>query len=205
MTRPYITLPTTHINKNTPFEQPNRLPEILHLHDPALSAMIDLKYRKQVIISQDKTMPEARERMQYKSNLHICLVVNNQEQLVGLLSLEKILTAKPIKHIESQRVTRKDVLIKQVMQPIEQVLVILFDDLDIAKVGDVIKTLNANDRHDYTPKYALVLQQNNTDNNASIRGIFLASLINTKLIDKDKEVVSHQPRPANSVLDLLHV
>lgn len=195
MTKKFMPLPTIRVSSDVKFIHPKVSHSVTKLEDPAIRAMIDLKRVKPLLISPNKRMYDARIEMQTEDHLHIVLVVDDNDKLVGFLSLQKILCEIPVKLTENERVRRKEILVQDVMRPIEDIIVFEYDQLKSAKVGDVIETLSKAEQH-----YALVLKHDDVIGGPVVRGVFLASLIGKQL---GIDVTSEKPDQAKSLADLM--
>ncbi len=189
----YVTLPAVTMTKNKSITRVQEPPQVVHLNDAAVNLMIDFKIITPLCITDDHTMFQARMKMQ-QSNLHIILVFNDQDELVGLLSQEQILSEDPIKMIHDTRITsRKEVPITQVMTPIESIQAINLYNLEHASVGSAIKTLN-----EWQQDYALVVEIDQTNLNRNVRGVLLASHIRSQLGEPFRNKLTE----ANTVVEL---
>ena len=185
MSKEYTSLSVTCLKPDNCIAEYVYLPKVVHLDDNAIDALIDFQNMKPLIIDATKPM-EA-------SDLHVVLATNQKEQLLGLLSLEQILSEKPVKMMESRRVERKDMIIRSVMTPLEEVAAINIDKLTHAKVGHIVSTLQKFQRY-----YLLVFEDDEISGKKVIRGVFLASAM-SKLLGKR---INIDPARAKSIAEL---
>lgn len=164
--------------KTTPL-QPNAtlfsraLPELVHLDDPALLVMTDFSHTDPVTVDANSPMDDALNEMKLKG-VHLLIVVDAAKQLVGIISSEDLIGEKPITLV--QRVGRRDqVLVKMLMTPLNEIPAFALDDLERARVGNVVNTLKSCHQH-----YALAVKQQD-DGSQIIRGIFTTSQISRQL------------------------
>lgn len=169
------------------------LPKVAHLDDSAIEAMIDFRLVKPLIFNKTELMVAARRAMEL-SDLHVALVLDSHKQLVGLISLEQILSEKSVKMVESRRVERKDVQLSSMMTPLKNVAVVDFAKLKYAKVGHVVSTLKTIQRY-----YILVIEHDVNNEKSIVRGIFLASHL-SRLLD---EHITIDPLQAKPLLELI--
>lgn len=169
----FETLPTIAF-KHAPCAKPTELPLVVHLDDPALNVMIDFNHTKPLTISPNKPIDEALEEMKI-SGVHMLLVLDQDANVMGLISTEDILGEKPINIIQEGRVTRGEILVKQVMIPESEIMAFDIDTLLLAKVGNVINTLKKLKEH-----YALVLKFSK-DKSRLVCGLFSSSQISKQL------------------------
>lgn len=164
----------THPYHPSPCAHPIELPEVVHIDDPALMVMIDFKQSKPPLISPDAAIDHALNEMKI-SGVHLMLVINKQEQIIGLISSEDILGEKPITLIQERRISRPEILVKMVMIPANQIIAFDMDDLRHARVGNVVNTLQQMRHHN-----ALVLKTNEKGQTL-VRGLFSTSQISKQL------------------------
>lgn len=146
----------THItlDTNTSFIHPGTLPELVHADDDASSVMVDFNKRPLFMIYPDQSIDIALQELKHHG-IHMLLVVDKERRVHGLIATEDLLGEKPIKHMQERRLKHDEVLVKMVMQPIDQLLAIDKHELRNAKVGHVIMTLKEARQH-----YALVVDTN---------------------------------------------
>jgi len=175
MENKYCALKTTFLTKSVNFIQPRQMPSVVHLNNPAYDILLDFHQTTPLSIAQNECMFHARQMME-ASDLHIILVTDDENNLMGLLSLEDVLSKKTVKMIEKARVKRKSVLVKTVMTPLNKVPAISYQLLQYAKVGNIIKTLQV-----YKSNYAIVVASDSESAKEVVCGLFLASKISKQL------------------------
>lgn len=169
----YELLPTTAFSP-CPYTHPVQLPEVVHLEDPALAVMIDFKQSKPSTIRPTTPIDYAMHEMKI-SGVHLMLVVDDTERVIGLISSEDVIGEKPIKLIQEGRLTRAEILVRMVMTPAEDIIAFDIEALRLARVGNVINTLREHHQH-----YALVLQKLPAQP-LFIRGLLWSSQISKQL------------------------
>ena len=163
----YATLPTSHLSMGISFLQPENMPKVVHIDDPARYVMVDFTLLDPVVVDQYDRMYDARKKME-SADMHVSLVTDEVKNLVGFLSLDEILSDKPVKLINKHRIDRKAVLVKTVMTDVEHVVAVDYEHLRYAKVGNVISTINKAQTH-----YAVVFETFPPDTDTpKIRGFF---------------------------------
>ena len=151
------------------------LPKVVHLDDPATTAMIDFANNPPLTFDKTAPMMMARRAMEAR-NIPFVFVLDAEQQVAGFLSLKHILSEEPIKMIEENRVMRSEVLIRNVMTPLAVIPVIDLLKLELAKVGHILKTL------EYAhSECVLVVDHTGSHDKKSLRGIFLLSDLNKLL------------------------
>ena len=190
----YRPLPVVAITE-CDYYSPDDLPELVHEDDPAIDSMIDFMRVKPLTINENKRMYDARMEMQ-ANDLHFIFVLDDRDRLRGFLSLEQILSEQPIKMIQENQIhERKTILVKQVMVPINQALLIEMESLYYAKVGNIIKTLN-----EHKKNYLLTVERNEKTFSLCIRGLFLA----TKMSEQIGKNILKTVNKADTLAQLQH-
>lgn len=141
------------------------LPELVHLDDPALNAMINLKQVRAITVHANDSIQYAKLEMQ-ACNVHIVLVINDQNQAVGVITSEDILGAKPIKISQEENINGHQVKVKMIMQPCRQILAFSYRHTCQAKIGQIVQTMMNHRQH-----YALVIEEE-TSQTPAICGLF---------------------------------
>lgn len=170
----FETLPTISFKKSH-VAHPVTPPEVVHLEDPALSVMIDFRQTKPPISTPDTRIDDTLNEMKV-SGVHLMLVIDETENVIGLISSEDILGEKPIKLIQERRVGRDQITVKMVMTPADSMVAFDIETLKIARVGSVINTLK-----ELRLQHALVMRCENSDHKSLVRGLISMSQISKQL------------------------
>jgi CBS domain containing-hemolysin-like protein len=192
MSKEYTVLTVTNLSPEQAVAEYVYLPSIVHMDDPAIEAMIDFHSSQPLMFNTSMAMPDARHILE-NSDYHIGLVFDDKHQLVGLLSLEQILSQHTVSLLEEARVARKDLQVKHVMSPLEKVAAVDFNKLQHAKVGHVVATLQK-----LQAFYLVVYTNEANEEKSMVRGVFLASNM-SKMLGKH---LSINPAEAKSVAEL---
>lgn len=151
-----------------------KLPEIVHLDDPASSVMHDFTIIPPQTIITTKNIDDALNDMKTKG-IHTLLVTNeHSSQLKGIIASEDILGEKPIKIMQNNRIDRNKIKVDMVMASIKNIIAFDLQSVEEARVGNIVTTLKAHSQH-----YALVIE--NENNQHIIRGLFNTSQISRQL------------------------
>ncbi len=150
-------------------------PEVVHLEDPALSVMTDFRQTKPPVTTPDTPIDDALNEMKI-SGVHLMLVIDDTENVIGLISSEDILGEKPIKLIQERRISRDNILVKMVMIPAEALVAFDIETLKIARVGSIINTLKES-----RLQHALVVRCESSDHKSLVRGLISMSQISKQL------------------------
>jgi len=187
-------LPTITLQAEVGYSQPIMLPAITHMHDAALNVMIDFKLIKPELIGPDESVDQALYMAQHFI-YHVLLVVDKEQQLLGVINSEDLLGEKPLKAIQERGVARDDISVRMVMTPREDIVAFNIENLRHAKVGHIITTLHARKQH-----YALVVKMDHVHQRQIVRGVFSLALLSKQL---GIDVTSDIPE-ALSIAELHH-
>lgn len=171
MTRTYTSLPVSPLQKGASFLKPRQdLPEKVGLDDPASSVMTDFSIVTAYTIFALETIEDARAKMIHRG-VRLLLVVDEQNHILGLITATDLSSEKPMQIIQTQGIRHKDVMVKDIMTPRERLEVLCMDDVQKARVGDVVQTLQSQGR-----QHALVVDRL-PYRAQTLRGMFSASMI----------------------------
>jgi signal-transduction protein with cAMP-binding, CBS, and nucleotidyltransferase domain len=144
------------------------------LDDPALAVMTDLKQVTAVTIDPEASIDHAM-RVMVRRNVRLLLVVNIDNEILGLITATDLLGEKPVQHTHEHGGTRADIQVRDLMTPHERLEAIDFEAVRTAKVGHVLATLQHSRR-----QHALVIDAEVGDH-ARVRGIFSTSQLSRQL------------------------
>lgn len=182
MAKTYAAISSQKLNNEVEYHHTGQLPELVHLDDSALDAMVDFTKVRAMTIHRDSPLKHARLEMQACS-VHMLLVTNDAKQIIGIISSEDILGEKPIKVTQESSITRDEIKVHMIMLPLSQVLALPYHEASKEKIGNVIQSMKDHRQH-----YALVVE-NGGDKPQFVRGIFSLSNIgrqlHVNLIDAD--------------------
>src|SRR4051794_23397323 len=146
MLRDYAPLQSTLLRPGSGYAQPSQVvPERVTLDDPALQVMTDLKSLGAVIILSGDTADEAHRRM-IQRGVRLLLVVDQNREVVGVITATDILGEKPMQVITQRGIRREDLLVRDIMTRQENLEVLRTEDVRFAKVGHVVATLKQSGR-----------------------------------------------------------
>ena len=179
---------TVALSSNLHLEHPDELPELVHLNDPAMLVLTDFNRVRPVTISADRSIEYALCKMR-SLNVRLLIVVDQKNNMVGLISAYQILGSDPIRLERMNKLYHGQVTVKMLMQPANRIRALEIHHLRDARVGHIVATL-----HDLEQIYLLVVD------NGVISGLFSASQI-SKQLGKD---IMDLEEPAHSLAELIH-
>ncbi len=171
----YEVLRTIQLFPGKVFLRTSKLPEMVHLDDPALSVLSDFAQHPPRTISPNEPMDNALNEMKL-NGVHMLLVQEKSGNIIGVIGSEDILGELPIKIIQERRIDRTQILVKMLMTPLNKIAAFDMKALEHAKVGHIVITLKHLRTH-----YALVISNETTDGSQTLRGIFTTSQISRQL------------------------
>jgi CBS-domain-containing membrane protein len=136
--------------------------------------MTDLRSVTAVIILSGDSVDEAHARM-IQRGVRLLLVVDQNRQVVGVITASDILSEKPMQVIAQRGIRRHELLVRDVMTPQNRLEVLDMSDVRTAKVGHVVATLKQSGR-----QHALVVE-NTPSARQCVRGLFSATQIARQL------------------------
>jgi CBS domain-containing protein len=149
-------------------------PKSVTAESPALDAMTDLRYTHAAIIEPQQTMEAAHAYMMQRG-VRLLLVMGPERALAGIITATDILGEKPLHFAQERRVKHSEILISDIMTPLDRLEAIPVDDLRSARVGQVIAFLREAGR-----QHALV-KESDSAGRIIVCGIFSLSQIERQM------------------------
>lgn len=149
-------------------------PRSVQLSSPALDVMTDLRHISAAVIDPDAAMETANTYMMQRG-IRSLLVLNQDKLLAGIITATDILGEKPLRFIQERRVRHSEILVSDIMTPLDRLEAILLQDVQRARVGDVIASLRDSGR-----QHTLVIEDD-ASSNPAVCGIFSLTQIEKQL------------------------
>jgi CBS domain containing-hemolysin-like protein len=140
------------------------------LSSPALQIFTDFRQYSPSILDASTKALDALEMMNNEHS-RLKLVVDAQEEMVGLISTEQLSTQNILQHL-SKDVKATDLLVSELMRPRDRIIALSYQQIEHCTVGDVLNTL----QHSGEP-YCVVIDIENHQ----IRGVISAKDIADRL------------------------
>jgi len=150
------------------------LPKSVTLASPALEVMTDLRYVHAGTTEPDATMESANAYMMQRG-IRSLLVLNRDKVLCGILTATDILGEKPLRFIQQRQVKHSEILVSDIMTPLDRLEAIPMATIVNARVGNVIESLRDSGR-----QHTLVIE-NDADGTPVVCGIFSLTQIEKQL------------------------
>ena len=172
----YTPIASVALDKGATFHRTDRVFIQVKLDDPATVVMTDLKKTSAVTIAAGAPIDAVDARMKHRG-VRLLLVVDEDDNVVGLVTSTDLHGGKPVLHIQKHGGTYHDIQVHDIMTPHDKLEVMCMEDVVRARVGNIVATLKQSGR-----QHALVVdRQENASHAQVIRGIFSASQIARQL------------------------
>lgn len=145
------------------------------LQDPATGVMTDLMHVRAITVDSDQTITFASDLMKHVG-VRMLVVIDHGGMLGGLITARDILGEKPISIMNSERISRDEIKVHQIMTPVSQLDPFDFADVEHATVKDVIIKLR-----DAGRQHAIVIESRENAEGYILRGIFSITQIGRQL------------------------
>jgi len=147
--------------------------ERLTLDSRALSVMTDFAVVPAATIEADESVGEANRSM-IRRGVRSLIVCDRAQRVLGIVTATDILGERPMQIALERSVKHDEVLVREIMTPIDRMEALPIDSLLDAKIGHVVATLRRAGRH-----HALVMER--AAGGDVVRGIFSLSQIASAL------------------------
>lgn len=171
----YALLDTHPLDEQLAFSHRASTPKIIHMNDPADTALIDFTTVTAQTIPPQEKVKQALLIMQY-AHLKFLLVVDNDDKLVGLISAKDVQGVEPSMMAQKHNINLLDVTVEMVMTPHEKLYAIDYKSLSNARVGHIARII-----HEKGVEHLIVTLAEPETNTPCVRGIFAASIISQHL------------------------
>lgn len=175
MIKEYTPLQSSPLKAGSSFARPMQtLPERVKLSDPATSVMTDLSKVSLVSVRARTPMDRANDKM-IRYGVRMLLVLDDNEQLAGLLTATDVLGEKPMRFLQNMGGTHAEIMVRDIMTTQRELEVMKIDDVQHAKVGQIVATLKKSNR-----QHALVAAEG-ADGKQTVCGMFSITQIARQL------------------------
>lgn len=120
-------------------------PKTVTAESPALDVMTDLRSTHSALIEPETTVDAAHAYM-IQRGVRLLLVMTPERSLAGIITANDILGDKPLRFSQERRVKHSEILVSDIMTPLDKLGAITHADAKHAKVGEVIASLAATGR-----------------------------------------------------------
>jgi CBS domain-containing protein len=169
----YHVLPSQRLASGVRLVSP-LLPKPVTLSSPALEVMTDLRLVPAGVTEPDSTMESANVFMMQRG-IRSLFVMNRDNILCGVITASDILGEKPLRFIQERQLKHSEILVSDIMTPVDRLEAIPIKIVESSRVGNVIATLRESGR-----QHAFVIESG-TDGAPVVRGIFSLTQIEKQL------------------------
>lgn len=175
MIKEYTPLQSFPLKTGSSFARPLQiLPERVELSDPAANVMTDLSKVSLVSVRAETSMDRANAKM-IRYGVRMLLVLDDNEQLAGLLTATDVLGEKPMHFLQNMGGTHDDIMVRDIMIAPRELEVLKIGDVQHAQVGQVVASLKKSNR-----QHALVVAED-ADGKQTVCGLFSITQIARQL------------------------
>ncbi|MDD4928583.1 MAG: CBS domain-containing protein [Gallionella sp.] len=175
MIREYTELQSFPLKTGASYVRPVQVfAEHVKLGDPALSVMTDLTKVSVVSVRAKTSMDRANAKM-IRYGVRMLLVLDDSEQVVGLLTASDVLGEKPMRFLQNMGGTHADIMVRDIMSTQRELSALKIDNVQEAKVGQIVASLKKSNR-----QHALVVTEG-PDGKQTVCGLFSITQIARQL------------------------
>lgn len=169
----YHLLPAQRLSGAIRIFQPDQ-PKSITLESPALDTMTDLRLTHAAVIEPEATIESANSYMKQRG-VRSLFVLNKDHLLQGVITATDILGEKPLRFNQERNVKHREILVLDIMTPLNSLEAISIDDVRRAKVGHIVASLR-----DAGRQHTLVTERN-VNGDLLIYGIFSLTQIEKQM------------------------
>lgn len=173
MMNEYKSLPVQYLTGTVQISKPAS-PNSVTSDSPASEVMTDLRKLHAAVIAPNITMEVANNYMMHRG-VRTLLVMHDDNSLAGIITATDILGEKPMRFIQERGIKHSEILVQDMMTPLEKLEAIPLEEVAHARVGNIVSSLRESDR-----LHALVIDEN-TVGLSRICGIFSWTQIEKQL------------------------
>lgn len=120
-------------------------PKSVTTESPALDAMTDLRHTHSALVEPQTSLDAAHAYM-VQRGVRLLLVMSAERGLAGVITAADILGEKPLGFSQERHVKHSEILVSDIMTPLDMLGAIPIADVKHAKVGEVIASLRNSGR-----------------------------------------------------------
>lgn len=175
MVKEYSELQSIPLKTGSSFVRPVQvLPERVKLSDPALNVMTDLT-KVSVVSTRARTSMDKANAKMIRYGVRMLLVLDDNEQVAGLLTASDVLGEKPMRFLQNMGGTHDDIMVRDIMSTPRELSALKMADVQQAKVGEIVASMKKSNR-----QHALVVSEA-ADGRQIVCGLFSITQIARQL------------------------
>jgi len=169
-------------------------PELVKPDSPAVVVMTSFDVVRPISTRPEVTIDKALHQMK-TSGIRLLFVMNDADQIIGLVTAKDIMGERPIQITQQMRVPRADITVAAVMTPQRDICALDAQAVRDARVGDIIETLRAQER-----QHALVVETDTATQSQCVIGMFSSTRI-SRLLDYNAAPEVHTAHSLAELVD----
>lgn len=175
MTTEYAELKSIPLKTGSSYVRPVQdFAERVKLGDPATTVMTDLNKVSVISVRAKTSMDRANAKM-IRYGVRMLLVLDDNEQVAGLLTATDVLGEKPMHFLQNMGGTHADIMVRDIMSTQRELQVLKLEDVQKSKVGSIVVSLKKANR-----QHALVVAEG-ADGRQTVCGLFSITQIARQL------------------------
>jgi len=171
----FETIACVSLEPHSTLAHPTTPPEIVKLDSPASVVMTNFKVVHPITTRPEVAIDVALQKMK-TSGVRLLFVMNDADQIIGLITAKDIMGERPIQITQQMRVPRAEITVSAVMTPQPDICVLDALAVRDARVGDISETLRKQGR-----QHALVVKTDKATQSQRVIGMFSTSQIDKVL------------------------
>ena len=143
MMNEYKSLAAQHLSGSVSVSKPAS-PNTVIFDSPAVEVMTDLRKIQAAVITPETPMEIANTYMIQRGVR--TLLVMHDDSLVGIITASDILGEKPMRFIQERGVKHSEILVMDIMTPLDKLEAIPLEEVMHARVGNIVSSLRESGR-----------------------------------------------------------
>ncbi len=193
MSQRYFNLPAVSLLPQSTFSPRIRSAPVVRLESPATMVVTDFSTVTPITITPQAPIDMALRKMK-TAGVRLLFVVNDIEEIIGLITITDIMGERPIKVTQQTRLPRTTLTVASIMTPQSDIQVFDAARIESAVVGDIVETLRTLGR-----QHALLARIDRDRGAHQVIGMFSTSQISKLLGEDVTQIVS----PAASLSEIV--
>lgn len=175
MIKEYTELQSIPLKTGASFARPTQyFSERVKLSDSASSVMTDFN-KVSVVSTRARTSMDRANAKMIRYGVRMLLVLDDNEQVVGLLTAADVLGEKPMRFLQNMGGTHSDIMVRDIMSTQSDLEVLKIEDVQKATVGEIVASLKKSNK-----QHALVVAEA-ADGSQTVCGLFSITQIARQL------------------------
>jgi len=157
------------------YERPPQPADWVQPNDPALNVFTDFRVVQPRTVHPAVSIDAALDQMK-RQGVRLLLVVDDRDEITGIITARDIQGEKPIQLIQERRIEHSELTVRDIMRPQGTIPVLNMISVREATVGHILATL-----HELERQHVLVVEIDETTGRQCVRGVFSTSQIDRQM------------------------